>query len=64
MVNANELTKEMITMLSFSEDEKKALDKARKNPINFDEDCPETTPEQALKFKRVNPPRNKIEKRA
>ena len=26
-------------------------------PITFDEDCPETTPERALKFKRVNPVR-------
>ena len=24
-------------------------------PILFDEDCPETTPEQAIKFRRVNP---------
>jgi hypothetical protein len=23
-------------------------------PITFDEDCPETTPERALKIKRVN----------
>lgn len=64
MVNANEMTKEMIVALAFSEDEKKALDKARNTPIVFDADCPETTPEQALKFKRVNPPRNKVEKRA
>ena len=27
--------------------------------IVFDEDCPETTPERALKFKRVNPPRER-----
>lgn len=64
MVNANEMTNEMIVALSFSEEEKKALDNARKMPIVFDADCPETTPERALKFKRVNPPRNHIEKRA
>ncbi len=54
----------MIAALSFSESEKKSLDEAREKPIIFDTDCPETTPEQALKFKRVNPPRTKIEKRA
>ncbi len=29
-------------------------------PITFDEDCPETTPERALKFKRVNPVRRSV----
>ena len=28
-------------------------------PITFDADCPETTPERAVKFRRVNPPRNR-----
>ena len=28
---------------------------ARNRKIVFDEDCPETTPERALRFKRVNP---------
>lgn len=64
MVNTNEMTKEMIAALTFSEDEKALLAEARKKTIVFDEDCPETTPEQALRFKRVNPPRNKIGKRA
>ena len=64
MVNANDMTKEMNAALSFTEDEKKAIDAARENPIVFDADCPETTPERALKSRRVNPPRNKIEKRA
>ena len=40
-------------------DEKKELEKARNMPITFDEDCPETTVERAVKFKRVNPPRKK-----
>ena len=26
-------------------------------PITFDDDCPETTPERAIKFRRVNPPK-------
>lgn len=40
--------------MAFSESEKQLLEKARKMPISFDQDCPETTPERALKFKRVN----------
>lgn len=31
------------------------IKQAKTMPISFDEDCPETTPERALKFKRVNP---------
>ena len=34
------------------------LERARTMPITFDEDCPETTPERAMKFKRVNPVRH------
>ena len=30
-------------------------------PIVFDEDCPEVTPEKAVKFRRVNPPKIKNE---
>ena len=33
------------------------LDKARKMPITYDEDCLETTPEMAKRFRRVNPVR-------
>ena len=57
MVNANELTKQLKEELAFSEAEKQELERARKMPIVFDEDCPETTPERALRFRRVNPPR-------
>lgn len=32
--------------------------------IVFDEDCPETTPERALKFKRVNPRRGNVNRMA
>lgn len=64
MVNIDGMTKEMIASLAFSEDEKAALMEAGKRPIIFDEDCPETTPERALKFKRVNPPKSQMEKRA
>ncbi len=54
MVNMNSMTKEMKEELAFSEEE---LARARTMPILFDEDCPETTPERAAKFRRVNPPR-------
>ena len=64
MVNTNGMTKEMIESLAFSEDEKAALKEARKRPIVFDKDCPETTPERALKFRRVNPPKSRMGKRA
>ena len=42
-----------------SEEDRKALERARSMPITFDEDCPETTPERALRFRRVNPPRRR-----
>lgn len=47
--------KEMTIDLVFTEEELKELDEARLKPITFDKNCPETTPEKALKFKRVNP---------
>lgn len=64
MVNTDRVTAEMIKELAFSEEELEALAKARNTPIAFDKDCPETTPERALKFRRVNPPRDRIGKRA
>lgn len=57
MVNMIELSDEIKRELAFSEEEKKELEKARNMPISFDEDCPETTPERALRFRRVNPRR-------
>ncbi|MBD5458539.1 MAG: hypothetical protein HDR27_08220 [Lachnospiraceae bacterium] len=64
MVNTSNMTKEMLETLAFSEEEKAALDIARKKTIIFDEDCPEITSEQALKFRRVNPRLDKFGKRA
>ena len=46
--------------LAFTAEELKELELAKQKPIVFDEDCPETTPERALKFKRVNPPRGDV----
>ena len=59
MVNTKEMTESLIKELAFSEEELREL-----KPIVFDEDCPETTPERALKFRRVNPPRGAGKKRA
>lgn len=47
----------MTQELAFTEKERDELKRARTLPIVFDEDCPETTPEQAIRFKRVNPVR-------
>lgn len=57
MVNTNDLTNEMLRELAFSKEELEEIAKSRTMPITFDEDCPETTPERALRFRRVNPPR-------
>ena len=60
MVNLNELSKKLREELSFTDEELKELERARKMAIVCDEDCPETTPERAVRFKRVNPPRNRL----
>lgn len=39
----------------FTKDEYVELEYAKTIPVVFDEDCPETIPERALRFKRVNP---------
>ena len=59
MVNMSRLSNTMIKELEFSKEELEELERAKKMPITFDEDCPEITPEKAVKFRRVNPPRNK-----
>lgn len=57
MANAADLTRELISELAFTPEELNELERARTMPITFDEDCPETTPERAVKFRRVNPVR-------
>ena len=57
MVNLTDMTKEQVEELAFSEKELEELERARNMLITFDEDCPETTPEKAVKFRRINPPR-------
>ena len=58
MVNSGELSQAMKEELAFTPEELRELAEARKRPITFDADCPETTPERAVKFRRVNPPRD------
>lgn len=57
MVNSIGMSEELKKELAFTEEEKKELEEARKKPVVFDADCPETTPERAIRFKRVNPRR-------
>ncbi|MCM1185164.1 MAG: hypothetical protein NC251_02230 [Lachnoclostridium sp.] len=64
MVNTKAMTQEMLDEIAFSAEEMEVLAKAKSREIVFDEDCPETTPERACKFRRVNPARGGVEKRA
>ncbi len=61
MVNTNLYTKEQLKELAFTKEEMEQLERAREMPITYDKDCPETTPERAIKFKRVNPSRKTAE---
>ena len=64
MVNIRSMTPELMKELAFTKEEIQELEHARKKKIVFDDDCPETTPERALKFRRVNPPRDTAMRRA
>ena len=54
---ANTMNPDYEKDFALTREELAELERARKMPIVFDEDCPETTPEKAIKFRRVNPPR-------
>lgn len=64
MVNFSTMPIDLAKELAFSQEEIEEIKTAREKPIVFDEDCPETTPERALKFRRVNPPRESNARRA
>lgn len=51
----NDMSPEQKKELAFTQEDREALERARNMPITFDIDCPETTPERAVKFRRVNP---------
>ncbi len=57
MANTADSAYKRVQELAFTEHERAELDRARSMPVTFDEDCPETTPERALRFRRVNPVR-------
>ena len=57
MINLNEFPCEVLQELAFTEEELAQLERARSMPITFDEDCPELTPEQVMRLRRVNPVR-------
>ena len=57
MASTTDFSYETLRELAFTEKEREELRRARAMPISFDEDCPETTPERALRFRRVNPAR-------
>ncbi|MBR3502975.1 MAG: hypothetical protein IKO07_01875 [Clostridia bacterium] len=59
MANSTELTEKLQEELAFTKEELEELEKARNMPITFDENCPETTPDRAIKFRRVNPPQKR-----
>lgn len=56
-INNQNLSREQLKDIAFTEAELMELETARNLPVTFDEDCPETTPERAVRFQRVNPPR-------
>lgn len=55
MASSDNMTREEMSELAFTQKELEELKRARTMPIVFDEDCPEITPEQAVRFRRVNP---------
>ena len=55
---ANTINPDYEKDLALTCEELAELQRAKKMPIIFDEDCPETTPEKAIKFRRVNPLHN------
>ena len=54
--NLDDIVAEELTFIAEGIEE---IKKAGEMPIVFDEDCPEVTPEKAVKFHRINPPRQK-----
>ena len=55
MVNISNMPSGVVDDLAFTEEELEELKRAREMPIVYDEDCPETTSERAMRFCRVHP---------
>lgn len=49
--------------IRLSKEEIEMLETAISMPITFDEDCPETTPERAIRFQRVNRTRHAVDEK-
>ena len=64
MVNISNMPSGVVDDLAFTKEELEELKRAREMPIVFDEDCPETILERAMRFRRVNPPRGTDAQRA
>ncbi|MBQ2675715.1 MAG: hypothetical protein IJG07_13750 [Prevotella sp.] len=58
MVNLSDIPIKDQQELAVTPAELEELERARSMPITVDEDSPETTPERAMKFRRVNPVRH------
>ena len=54
---ANTINLDDIKEIVFTQDDMDELARLEDRPITFDEDCPEVTPKQAIRFRRVNPVR-------
>lgn len=54
MANSADLD-ELFPKFIFTPEDEEELRRAKSLPITFDEDCPETTPQRAVRFRRVNP---------
>ena len=52
-INADDISD--IKEIVFTQDDMDELARLEERPITFDEDCPEVTTEQAIRFHRVNP---------
>lgn len=60
MVKMSEMSMELKQELAFTKEELAELEAAKKMQSRLMR-CPETTPERAVKFRRVNPPRNRMD---
>ena len=53
MVKTSEMSMELKQELAFTKEELAELEAAKKMPITFDADCPETTPERRLNLEEL-----------
>lgn len=56
IINLRDIKEAVFTQADLDE-----LARLEDRPVTFDENCPEVTPEQAIRFHRVNPVRKTVE---